>query len=491
MTPQAGPKVFVSYSWTSTEHVDWVVKLADRLVTNGVDVVLDQWDLKPGYDKFAFMERMVTDATVAKVLAVCDRVYAEKADGRLGGVGTESQIISKSVYDKAGQDKFIPLIREKDEQGTEYAPAFFGSRFHIDFSDDEKFEEAYDKLIRHLYDRPERTKPQLGKPPAHLFTETSVLVKPAGRLDRLKFAVLNGKPFVRGALQEYLDCYAESLEDFRILFDVKDGRPDEQRITDSIASFLPYRDNFVDFLLFAADYLNDADTLDRVHGFLENVLAYRDRPAAITRWSEHWWDNYRFMLYELYLHLLAVFLKKKQYAIAARFIEAEYNCLRGPGTERYDQCGADAFHEYMETLDESDYRGRERPAKTTGLLIAERATHPKVSFGDLFQADFLLWLRPHFPEPGACRRWYPKCLAYARDRGTLEVFAKATSKTGFDAVRHLLKVKSLRDLFDRIRAVFANQDFTQMLQRRYYLHMQLEELLNLKGMMHALGVQGS
>src|SRR5215212_2878123 len=126
MTPPAGPKVFVSYSWTSTDHVDWVVRLADRLVLSGVDVVLDQWDLMPGHDKFAFMERMVNDPTVVKVLAVCDKVYAEKANSRTGGVGTESQIISKSVYDKAGQDKFIPLIREKDDQGKECTPAFFG-----------------------------------------------------------------------------------------------------------------------------------------------------------------------------------------------------------------------------------------------------------------------------------------------------------------------------------------------------------------------------
>jgi len=463
--------------------------LADRLVLNGVDVVLDQWDLLPGHDKYAFMERMVTDPTVAKVLAVCDKAYAEKADGRKGGVGTESQIISKSVYDKASHDKFIPLIREKDEDGKEYTPAFFGSRFHIDFSDDSKFEEAFDKLVRHLYNRPERTKPQLGKPPAHLFTETSVLVKPAGKLEKLKFAVLNGKPYYRGTLQEYLDCYAESLEDFRINFRANDGRTDEKKIVDSIDSFLPYRDNFVDFLLFVVDYLNDQDTLDRIHGFLEAILAYRDRPASITQWEDHWWDNYRYILYELFLHLLAVLVKKKQYAIAARFIEAEYNCRRGIGEERYDQCGVGGFREYAATLDASNYRGQEQAPKPTGIFMIERATHPKVQFADLFQVDFLLWLRPHFPNPGGCKHWYPKCLAYARDRGTLEVFAKATSNTGFEALRHILKVQNLRELYDRLTALLRDPSFREVVQQRYFLHMRMEELLNLKNIMHALGIR--
>ena len=46
-------KVFISYSWAVQDRV---VELAERLVANGVDVVLDVWDLMPGHDKYAFME---------------------------------------------------------------------------------------------------------------------------------------------------------------------------------------------------------------------------------------------------------------------------------------------------------------------------------------------------------------------------------------------------------------------------------------------------
>jgi hypothetical protein len=37
------------------------------------------------------MEKMVTDPEISKVLIVSDKMYAEKADGRAGGVGTETQ----------------------------------------------------------------------------------------------------------------------------------------------------------------------------------------------------------------------------------------------------------------------------------------------------------------------------------------------------------------------------------------------------------------
>jgi len=91
----AAPRAFISYSWSSPSHELWVVELAERLRGDGVDIIVDKWDLKEGQDKYVFMETMVTDDSVVKVLAICDARYAQKADGREGGVGTESQIISK------------------------------------------------------------------------------------------------------------------------------------------------------------------------------------------------------------------------------------------------------------------------------------------------------------------------------------------------------------------------------------------------------------
>src|SRR5258708_6519779 len=40
--PTPPPKVFLSYSHDSETHKDWVLKLATRLIANGVDVLLDQ-----------------------------------------------------------------------------------------------------------------------------------------------------------------------------------------------------------------------------------------------------------------------------------------------------------------------------------------------------------------------------------------------------------------------------------------------------------------
>jgi hypothetical protein len=108
------PKVFISYSWSGSEHEQDVIELATTLRNRGIDAILDKWDLRPDQDKYAFMESMVTDASVAKVLVLCDKRYQEKANNRTGGVGTESQIISQELYTKVQQTK-CPVVFEYDE----------------------------------------------------------------------------------------------------------------------------------------------------------------------------------------------------------------------------------------------------------------------------------------------------------------------------------------------------------------------------------------
>ena len=61
------PKVFISYAWNSEDYQSKVISLASRLKDNGVEVILDKWNLREGNDMYAFMERSVTDDSVTNV----------------------------------------------------------------------------------------------------------------------------------------------------------------------------------------------------------------------------------------------------------------------------------------------------------------------------------------------------------------------------------------------------------------------------------------
>jgi hypothetical protein len=63
------PKVFVSYSHDSQDHKKWVLDLATRLRNNGVDAIIDQWELQPGDDLPHFMESHLANSDY--VLMIC------------------------------------------------------------------------------------------------------------------------------------------------------------------------------------------------------------------------------------------------------------------------------------------------------------------------------------------------------------------------------------------------------------------------------------
>ena len=42
------PNVFISYSLDDDAHKEWVKSLADILLDNGVNAILDDYDTKPG-----------------------------------------------------------------------------------------------------------------------------------------------------------------------------------------------------------------------------------------------------------------------------------------------------------------------------------------------------------------------------------------------------------------------------------------------------------
>ena len=122
------PKVFISYAWETEDHRAWVKSLADKLLSDGIEAILDQYDVSPGDRLPQFMEQSVSAADY--VLIVCTPTYKKKADGRMGGVGYEGHIISNELYSKSNERKFIPLLKEGDPE--ESMPSFLAGKLAID-----------------------------------------------------------------------------------------------------------------------------------------------------------------------------------------------------------------------------------------------------------------------------------------------------------------------------------------------------------------------
>lgn len=140
------PKVFISYAWESEEHRAWVRALADRLLADGIEAIVDQYDLGLGDRLPQFMEESVTSADY--VLIVCTPAYKAKADARVGGVGYEGHIISDELYSTRNERKFIPVL--KGGAPAECIPAFLAGKLGVDLGDG--FDgENYENLVATLF----------------------------------------------------------------------------------------------------------------------------------------------------------------------------------------------------------------------------------------------------------------------------------------------------------------------------------------------------
>ena len=163
--PPTPPALFVSYSWANDEHIAWVVNLARRIRANGVDVHLDRWNVRAGHDLNLYMERYAEPS--ARVLVVLSDDYGPKADGRAErptGVGTETAIVSPTVYRELGNNRVVPIVPNSGTvTGQPVTPKYLDGRNWIDFRGN--YEAAHEQLLRELHGVPIEVIPPLGANP--------------------------------------------------------------------------------------------------------------------------------------------------------------------------------------------------------------------------------------------------------------------------------------------------------------------------------------
>ncbi|MCI8772243.1 MAG: TIR domain-containing protein [Lachnospiraceae bacterium] len=156
------PRVFISYAGNDQSNSIWVKKLASKLRENGVDARLDIFHLKPGQDLPQWMTNELVMAD--KVLLICDKFYAEKADSRRGGVGWETMIIQGDMLSHADTGKYICIVRDKEiDKGL---PIYVRSKYSLHWPNESFTEEDFKILLYDIFDCD--IEPELGEIPVYI-----------------------------------------------------------------------------------------------------------------------------------------------------------------------------------------------------------------------------------------------------------------------------------------------------------------------------------
>jgi tetratricopeptide (TPR) repeat protein len=156
------PKVLISYSHDNAAQEQRVLALANRLRSNGVDAILDQYEQFPADGWIQWMNRQIREAKF--ILVICTETYRRRADRQEApGVGLgatyEAQIIQQILYDSGGgNNRIIPILL--DPADSPHIPLELRSyeRFSVDT------DAGYELLYRLLTNQPKVEKPVLGAP---------------------------------------------------------------------------------------------------------------------------------------------------------------------------------------------------------------------------------------------------------------------------------------------------------------------------------------
>lgn len=447
------PRVFISYSWTSPDHEDWVLTLATSLRESGVDIVLDKWDLKEGHDALQFMEQMVTDTNIEKVILVIDQKYAEKSDSRSGGVGTEAQIISPELYGRRDQNKFVAVVRELDGDAKPILPTYYKSRIYIDFSDQETFYEKFEQLTRWVFDKPFHQKPALGKVPSFVTDSQNVSIPVNSKAKRVMEAIRAGQSNALSLTQEYLEELSENFEAFRI-----DGGniPEfDDKILKSLEDFHPYERQFLDLIRVFARYQKEEDAARVIHRFFESLIQYLFRPSSISSYTKIDFDNYKIIVHRLFLFSIAALLKQERFDILRGLTGSPYYVGNVDEFSNTVSLRFDVFRQSTQSLENRNNRLKLRRSSLQADFLIEAAKSNGFADFDVLQADFFLYLTTEFISKDRYSRWYPVSLPYMdRQNKPFEVFARATSREYFNKLAPALggtnigSFKSVMDEFN-------------------------------------------
>lgn len=161
MEKNENPIVFISYSQDSVTFADQVLAFSNKLRSEGIDAILDQYEEAPPEGWPRWMENSINKADYVIVVGskgYYDKIYGNVAQGKGRGVKWEGNLIYQKLYmSDSINKKYIPVVF--DEKDLENIPTPLQGSTYYNVSSDAGF----DKLYWRLRGVNTKGKPPLGK----------------------------------------------------------------------------------------------------------------------------------------------------------------------------------------------------------------------------------------------------------------------------------------------------------------------------------------
>jgi hypothetical protein len=154
-------------------------------------------------------------------------------------------------------------------------------------------------------------------------------------------------------------------------------------------------------------------------------------------WSDHWFDNYRFIIHELFLYTIAVLIKHEKFTDADAFLSGGFFApAASEAAVKEPLQDFTIFRHHLPSLKRRNERLKLTRISVHADLLKDRIAARGVSLDDLMQADLVLFIRAIVQR---LDRWWPETLVWStRHYMPFEIFARAQSMKYFGRISKML-----------------------------------------------------
>lgn len=118
MVERENPVVFISYSQDNIAFADKVLAFSNRLRSEGIDAILDQYEEAPSEGWPRWAEKSINNADYVIVVAskgYYDKIYEKVDQGKGRGAKWEGNLIYQKLYmSDSVNRKFIPVVFDEE-----------------------------------------------------------------------------------------------------------------------------------------------------------------------------------------------------------------------------------------------------------------------------------------------------------------------------------------------------------------------------------------
>ncbi len=372
------PLIGISYCHSARKVAEQV---CSRLERDGFKVLIDFKDLKYGHDMNFFMEELITET--GKLIILIDDEYAQKADNRSGGVGTETFLISSEMYAQVLPDRFIPCALKKDGHGNFVLPRYLKSRRCADFTSDEQIDRNWESVLAHI----------TGEGEDDVHPESGLVDSLAtGR----NFIAQLATNFSIRTAREFLNHSRKYIDSLRVRDEVKvDSREFFQESIATYQKLIPIRNQFIE-LIYTMECVPSDQLVNIVIEFLEMLLNLKEPPLdkkACNTINEYRHIAHRVFAYDSFLHSIGTLMELFKFNEIHDVLSTEFPPTEFDSSMGYTQ--PNCYYDFLITKDnvlklQPEYKKYSSP----GLqLVKENATRNDITFDPhLMEADLLIYL---------------------------------------------------------------------------------------------------